>query len=79
MILAKYGHLEKEGFKWIEAIGGNLLRPIFTINCMSLANNVNPLFFSRSSIIFFSIKSEEKRISHNPGTTNPYIHLIDSS
>lgn len=79
VILAQYGHLEKEGFEWIEAIGGNILRPLFTINCLSLGNNVNPLFFSRSSIIFFSFKSMERRFSLNLGTTNPYINLIDSS
>ena len=79
MILAQYDHLEKEGFEWLEAIGGNPTRPIFTINCLSLGNNVNPIFFSRSSIIFFSLKSMERRFSLNPGTTNPYITLIDSS
>lgn len=79
VILAKYENLEKEGIEWIGAIVGNLLRPIFTINCICLANNINPIFFSRSSIIFFSLKSMKRRFSLNPGTTNPYIDLIDSS
>ena len=45
VILAQYGHSEKKGFEWIEAIGGNPARPVFTLNCISLASNVNAIFF----------------------------------
>ena len=79
VILAAYGHSEKEGFEWINAIGGNSVRPIFTLNCLCLASNVNSLFFSRSSIQFFPLKSYERKLSLNPGTINPYINLINSS
>jgi hypothetical protein len=74
------GDVTTSGYQWLRSVvGPDEVRPLWRFNTMSLASGLNPLFFSRTSIVDLRRRKAGALVSHNTATVHVPGRPIDSS